>query len=151
MSPDELADRLPGRWAIHATSFPMWLRGDRLDPGICYRLRRRDPLVLDDVVEYRHERRGPRRIVGRDRLRADGFVWRGAGMLAVLRSRWGVTGIDGAVLAIRFERSPVTPPGVDVLVREGDAVPELRRSVAERLDALGLTPEEFASLGWLRD
>lgn len=151
MSPDELADRLPGRWAIHATSFPMWLRGDRLDPAITYRVRRRDPLVLDDVVDYRHERRGPRRVVGRDRLRGDGFVWRGSGPLAVLRSRWRVTGVDGPVLAIRFERSAATPAGVDVLVREGHRVRELRRTVAEGLDALGLTPEEFASLGWLRD
>lgn len=149
VDPELLRDALPGRWAIRATNFPMWLHGERRAPRIEYRMRRADPLVLDDIVSYVHDRRGPGRIVGTDRLRGDGFVWRGRGMLGVLRSRWVVAGLDGPVLAIRFARSVVTPAGADLLVREGEAMPELRTHAAERLEALGLTPEEFASLGWL--
>ncbi|MBI5160809.1 MAG: hypothetical protein HY996_05270 [Micrococcales bacterium] len=148
--PDLLAVALPGRWTIRATNFPAWIRGDRSDPTIEYRLRRSAPLTLGDVVEYRHARQGLRQIQGVDRWRpGGGFVWRGAGMLRMLRSRWEVTGIDGEVAAIRFHRSVVTPAGVDLLVREGAAIPELRTRAAEQLEVLGITVEEFASFTWL--
>lgn len=117
---------------------------------IAYALRSREPLVLDDTVEYHHARQGRRTITGVDRARPDGrMVWRGSGVLALLRSRWEVTGLDSDIAAIRFQRSLVTPAGVDLLVREGAAVPELRGWAAERLDELGITVEEFASFTWL--
>lgn len=148
--PDLLAEALPGRWTIRATNFPMWIRGDRSDPTIEYRLRRAVPLTLGDVVEYRHARQGLRQVQGVDRWRRDGgFVWRGAGLLGLLRSRWEVAGIDGEVAAIRFHRSAVTPAGVDLLVREGASIPELRARTAERLEGFGITVEEFASFTWL--
>jgi hypothetical protein len=151
--PDVLAEQLPGRWTLRATNFPMWIRGDRRHPVFEYGLVTAQPLVLTDRVEYVDERRGPRAIPGRDRLRGEGehahFVWRGAGTLGLLSSRWVVSGLDGDVLAIRFERSLVTPAGVDLLSREGVELPELRRRAAEDLDRLGLAVEEFAALTWL--
>ncbi len=150
-APESLATALPGRWVVRATNFPMWLRGDRHAPVIEYAVLQSDPLVLSDTVEYIDDRRGPRRVLGVDRARGDGFVWRGTGVLRMLRSRWQVAGLHDSVLCIRFARSAVTPAGIDVLVREGARVPELRRFVAEDLDRLGLTTAEFAGLGWLDD
>ena len=146
---DLLAEALPGRWTIRATNLPVWIRGDRTDPVIEYRLRSRSPLVLRDVVEYRHSRQGLRQVRGVDRMRRDGALERrGTGLMRLLPSRWKVTGLDHEVAAIRFERSTATQAGVDLLVREGAQIPELRTLAAARLDALGITVEEFASFTW---
>lgn len=146
----ELADALPGRWTLRATNFPMWLKPENREPVFEYELIATDPLRLRDTVHYRDERKGAARtILGTDRQRGEGFVWRGRGMLGLLSSRWQVTGIDGDIIALRFERSAVTPAGVDLLVREGVEIDELRSQVAADLDKLGITVEEFASLSWL--
>jgi hypothetical protein len=147
--PAALGALLPGRWSIEATNFPMWLGGARTEPAIEYGVVRAEPLVLADTVRYVDHRRGARAIVGTDRLRGDRFTWRGRGLLGVLRSRWRVVGAEEDVVAIRFERSLVTPAGVDVLLREGAESPELRSWVAADPSRLGLTVEEFASLTWL--
>ena len=42
-----------------------------------------------------------------------------------------------------------TPAGIDIVIREGSVYPNLRRNVAGSTEELGLSPEEFASLGWL--
>lgn len=145
----ELAAAMPGRWHVAATNFPMWLHGGRHDPVIEYGLRGEDPLTLDDTVEYVDDRKGSTTITGTDVLGADGFVWRGAGRLRLLRSRWSVLHIDEELLSIRFARSLVTPAGVDVLVREEADRPEIRAEVAEHPELLGLAVGEFASLTWL--
>lgn len=147
--PEALAGVLPGRWTIKATNFPMWTGGANLDPVIEYSLVRSSPLVLGDTVEYHDVRKGARTIVGTDRWRGDCFVWRGRRRLGLLASRWAVAGLVDDVVAIRFERSAVTPAGVDVLLREGVESPELRSQVAADPARLGLTVEEFASLTWL--
>ena len=50
---------------------------------------------------------------------------------------------------IRFEKSVVTPAGVDVVVGEGVDASELRTVIAADPASFGLTLEEFASLTWL--
>jgi hypothetical protein len=146
----ELAEALPGRWTLRATNFPMWLKAENQDPVFEYELLSSEPLRFRDTVHYRDAGKdAPRTINGTDRARGSGFVWRGRGLLGLLSSRWSVTGIDGDILALRFERSAVTPAGVDLLVREGVEIAELRREVAADLDKLGITIEEFASLSWL--
>jgi hypothetical protein len=89
LAPDAaaLAALLPGTWRIGATNFPMWLRGDRLRPYFRYDLKTADPLVLDDVVGYTTADGVEKTIVGVDRMRHDGFVWRGAGLLRFVTSR----------------------------------------------------------------
>lgn len=146
-----LAELLPGSWTVAATNFPMWVTGDRHHPRFTYRLLSRTPLVLSDDVSYA-EGGVDRHIRGRDTLRGDGFVWRGRGLLAVARSRWSVAGRseDGTILTIRFSRSLATPAGLDVIVREGTEHAELRAMIARSTEGLGLTPEDFASLSWLR-
>ncbi|CAN5353630.1 hypothetical protein BH09ACT1_BH09ACT1_07690 [soil metagenome] len=153
LAPDAaaLAALLPGTWRIGATNFPMWLRGDRLRPYFRYDLRTADPLVLDDVVGYTTADGVEKTIVGVDRMRHDGFVWRGAGLLRFVTSRWAVAGAteDSNILVIRFAKSRLSPAGVDVVVREGTDSLAFRTQVAGLSESLGLTHGEFASLTWL--
>jgi hypothetical protein len=147
----ELAALLPGTWRVGATNFPMWLGGDRLRPQFRYDLTRSDPLVFADVVSYTTGGGVEKTIVGVDRLRADGFVWRGTRLHSLVTSRWSVIGAteDSNILVIRFAKSLLTPAGVDVLVRDGRDSHAFRTEVAGLAESLGLTHGEFASLTWL--
>jgi hypothetical protein len=146
-----LAALLPGTWRIGATNIPIWLAGDRLRPQFRYELKSSDPLVFDDVVNYTTGEGMLKTIVGIDRLRTDGFVWRGTRLLSLVTSRWSVVGAteDSNILVIRFVKSVLTPAGVDVVVRDGTDSHAFRTEVAGMSDALGLTHGEFASLSWL--
>lgn len=107
-----------GTWRVVATTFPMWLKGDRLDPTFTYALTDR-PGRLDDRVRYR-TRRGDGEIRGfdqQDPACSARFVWRGAGLLWPLTSVWTVLVREGDLLALSFERTLFTPAGLDVLVR----------------------------------
>lgn len=151
-----LAALLPGIWRVGATNFAMWLSGDRLRPQFRYDLKTTDPLVLDDVVSFMTAHGVEKTIVGVDRLHLDGaggdtFVWRGAGLLSFVTSRWSVAGAteDSNILVIRFAKSLLSPAGVDVIVREGIDSHAFRTQVATLSESLGLTHGEFASLTWL--
>ncbi len=145
------ADLLPGTWVIAATNFPMWLTGERREPRFSYDVLGTEPLVLADEVSYLTADGAQKRILGKDTWRDGEFVWRGKGLLGLFTSRWHVAGAadDGTVLVIRFEKSLATPAGLDVIVREGTAHPELRKALARGTEAFGLSPEEFASLTWI--
>jgi hypothetical protein len=138
--PDErtLRATLPGQWRVLATTFPMWLSGRRLRPTFTYDLRPGSPLTLGDVVSYRTRSGATRRIAGVDRFDAGTgvFTWRGRGVLGVLTSRWRVTHLsdDGDLIVLTFERSPLTPAGVDVIGRGPDERPDARDRVPAGLD-----------------
>ena len=146
-----LAALLPGTWRVGATNFAMWLAGDRLRLKFRYDLVSVDPLVLDDVVSYTTGDGVEKTIVGVDRLRTDGFVWRGKRLHSLVTTHWSVIGAteDSNILVIRFAKSRATPAGVDVLVREGTDSHAFRIEVAALAESLGLTHGEFASLTWL--
>lgn len=150
-----MIDLLPGTWIVAATNFPMWLSGRRREPRFDYTLVSRNPLVLSDDVSYIASRgkRGSekRHLLGRDTFQRDEFVWRGTGVLRLVTSRWRVAGVsdDGTIAVIHFTKSLGTPAGVDIIVREGAAQPELRAVIAHATVDFGLTPEQFASLSWL--
>jgi len=152
-APDDrtLAEMLPGRWVVAASNFPMWLRGDRLNPVIEYGLISAQPLVLSDTVSYTKQDGAAKTVVGVDKWRGAGFLWRGKGLLRIASSSWTVPGVteDGNVAVIRFSKSFATPAGIDVLVREGAPQPELRARVAGASERFGLSAEDFASLAWL--
>lgn len=142
-----LRETLPGRWRVLASTFPMWLSGRRLEPTFTYELVPGEPLTLRDEVGYRTRSGRARRIVGVDRFdgATGGFVWRGAGVLRPLRSRWRVAYLsdDRELIVLTFERSAVTPAGMDVIGRgDGrfDHAPE-GMSAADRA--------QFAALRWL--
>ena len=150
-----MADLLPGTWIVAATNFPMWLSGERLNPRFEYGLISREPLVLSDDVTYvagQGKRAGAQKhIHGRDTYIDDGFMWRGTGMMKMFTSRWHIGGIsdDGSIAAVHFTKTLGTPAGVDIIVRDGSAVPELRAVIAHSTEDYGLSPEQFASLTWL--
>jgi hypothetical protein len=147
-----LADMLPGTWYIVATNFPMWLSGERRDPTFTYDLVSPEPLVLGDTVTYVDAEGATKQIVGQDTWRDGEFVWRGTKLLKLFASHWSVAGASeaGDVLAIRFSKSLATPAGVDIVARQGVQSGPIRAQVAHATEQFGLTPEDFASLSWLR-
>lgn len=146
-----LAELLPGTWIVAATNFPMWLSGERRSPKFSYGLVSSSPLVLTDDVSYQTVAGEEKHILGKDAHSRGRFVWRGKGLLGLISSKWTVEGVDdeGSVLAIRFDKTVATPAGIDILVRE-DADVDPRAIVAGASREFGLTPEDFASLSWLR-
>jgi hypothetical protein len=152
-APDDsdLAAILPGTWIVRSTNFPMWLTRERTSPRFTYTLLKEDPLTLRDDVSYRTVDGAEKHVLGTDKRSHDGFVWRGKGPLRVLRSRWSVIGADddSTILAIRFEKTLFTHAGIDIIVREGVEVDELRSLVARNTEKFGLSAEDFASLTWL--
>lgn len=150
LRPESIAQFLPGTWTIRATNFPFWLSGERIDGRLNYELVSAEPLVLSDVVTYSKPDGTAKRIVGVDRWTGEGFVWRGKGVLSILSSKWTVTGAsdDLEIVAIHYEKSRVTPAGIDIIAREGHAAEEARSLVATRTDQFGLTAEQFATLSW---
>jgi hypothetical protein len=151
VDPTELSTLLPGTWRIAATNLPFWLDGARHAPTISYEVARADPLALRDTVEYRTRAGESKTIVGMDRLRRGMLRWRGNGLLKLVASTWWVTGAaaNGEIIGIEYEKTTLTPAGVDVLQRDGNEQ-DVRRHVASRVAELGLTPEQFASLTWIR-
>jgi hypothetical protein len=150
-SPDELRVALPGTWRILATTFPLWRNGKRLRPTITYTLIRADPLVLRDEVGY-HTRAGTQRsIIGTDRYEpgTDRLVWRGRGLLGLLTSRWGVDRLSaaGELAVVTFDRSLLTPAGMDIIGRSDRDISDLRDYLTP--DALGLTASQWDMLTWL--
>lgn len=148
---DALSQFLPGSWTIRATNFPFWLNGDRVNGVLNYELKSVSPLVFGDLVTYNKPDGTEKRIAGMDKYTGESFVWRGNGMLKLLASHWAVTGAsdDLNVLAIQYQKSLVTPAGIDIIVREGHTADEARSLVALRTDQFGLSAEQFASLTWL--
>jgi hypothetical protein len=146
-----LHEYLPGTWTIKATNFPMWLKGDRLSPRFTYGVISQDPFVLSDDVSYLTAEGEEKHVIGTDQETPHGFVWRGKGWLRFFASHWSVAGAnpEGTVLVIRFEKTRVTPAGLDIIVREGVEVPELRTLVAHNTEHFGISAEDFASLTWL--
>lgn len=143
----EWLPQLEGTWEIKGTTFPMWLSNKRKNPRITYKKTEKNAVELLDLVEY--EAKGKtKQIKGIDRLAGEQFIWRGIGVLKVLSSRWQVVTIKGDVLVIRFEKSLVTPAGVDVLIRKGTNVPNLRERVLAHYESFGLTLKESNELQW---
>ena len=111
---------LPGRWTVKATNFPMWLSGERRDPAFEYVMLRADPLVLADEVTYTEADGKTKSIRGVDRWNGSGFTWKMNGLRGMfVKSRWEIAGIRQGLVVLRFEKSVVTPAGVDVIVAEG--------------------------------
>jgi hypothetical protein len=141
---------LPGRWMVKATNFPMWLSGERREPSFEYVLLRTEPLVLGDEVTYVEPDGKIKSIRGIDRWNGRGFTWKMNGLRGLfVKSRWEIAGVRQGLVVLRFDKSAVTPAGVDVIVAEGLDASELRTFIASDPASFGLSIEEFASLTWL--
>lgn len=139
--------QLDSTWEIKGTNFPMWLTDKRKNPRITYKRTEKNAVELLDLVEYEVNGK-TKQIKGIDRLVGDQFVWRGIGIMRILSSRWQVVTIKGDVLVIRFEKSFITPAGVDILIRRGSRTPNLRERVLEHYESFGLTVAELVTLQW---
>ena len=149
--PSELPTILPGVWNVRSTNFPMWLTRERTAPRFTWDLVSENPLTLRDDVSYFTADNQEKHVVGTDKWAHDHFVFRGKGLRKLARGRWAIIGSndDKTVLAIRVERTPFSPAGIDIIVREGVEIAELRSLVARGTEQFGLSAEDFASLTWL--
>jgi len=113
---------LLGTWFICSTNFPMWVKGDKVNPTFNYSLATKNgEKVLLDEVKY--QKKGKEKsIVGydyQDEKDSFAFVWRGKGLLSLLKSKWRVALIDpkGQWAVISFSKTLFTPEGVDIISR----------------------------------
>lgn len=121
---------LQGTWHVVASSLSMWQR--RSEPSITY-APLPDGRISDTVLS--RGKRGWSTIVGIDELQSDGsYLWRGVQPLTLLvRSRWRVLLHEEPFAAIRFERTPFTEAGIDVLARDAEANADAVAAVTARL------------------
>lgn len=147
----ELDTLLPGTWAVAASNLPLWLDGERREPGCTFEVVSTDPLVVSDDIVFTTPEGEERHVAGTSTLRTDGrFKRRGSGRRRFLSATWSVSGAseDGTIMAIRYAASRVVPEGIDIVVREGSHYPELRAMIAHTTTDYGLSPEDFGSLTW---
>ncbi|MFC4770393.1 hypothetical protein [Enterococcus hermanniensis] len=142
--------QLNGTWEIKGTTFPMWLSEKRTKPRITYKQLAKNSVELLDLVEYESKNK-TKKIKGIDRISDNQFVWRGLGPLKILSSRWQVVTIKGDILVIRFEKSLVTPAGIDVLVRQDAQIPDLMERILANYEVFGLSKIEKNQLQWIND
>lgn len=122
---DNILTFLTGTWFICFSNFPMWTKGDKHNPAFHYEIvsQSKGKSVLSDEVSYiKNDKK--KYIRGYDTQSdsdANAFVWKGKGLLKVLRSNWRVALRDeqnGQWAVIYFSKTLFTPEGVDIISRE---------------------------------
>ncbi len=137
---------LNGRWYIHLTNFPMWLKGDRTSPSFNYKITWKGGReVLEDRVEYWQKGKN-RTIVGYDWPLDEHnrtFAWRGKGLLWLLESRWEILYMDpkGQWAIIYFRETLFTPEGYDVIARSPTLEEEMISEMQRKLSDLKISEE----------
>lgn len=113
---------LEGKWYINLTNFPMWLKGNKVNPTFNYEIvEKKGTNYLYDQVMY--EKNGKQKsIVGYDKpMNAENteFRWRGKGLLKLLKSDWKVLKINKEEqwAIVYFEKTLFTPEGYEVISR----------------------------------
>lgn len=122
-APDFDLPAFMGAWYILVTNYGFWR--ERTHPRIEYApLSTSEPEAFSDQLRFRQLGLLGRRaklLAGTDRVVRPGeFIWRGAGLLGFVRSRWCVPLIDpaGQWAITYFARSNIgTAPGMDVYTR----------------------------------
>ncbi|QMW00510.1 lipocalin family protein [Spirosoma foliorum] len=149
-----LIQALVGTWFICSTSFPMWLKGDKTNPTFTYSItdKKGETNVLLDEVKYQHKGES-KTLTGFDYQNpADSaaFVWRGKGVLSLVRSKWKVVlqDPDGQWAVIWFSKTLFTPEGVDIISR----TPQLPEKTLNHIKSLMAdTPTLAKQLANVRD
>lgn len=152
-APRDLAEVLPGRWKILASNLLHWLNGERRNPVVELSLTSTDPFVLGEQVEFATMEGKERVVRSRSIWSGRDFVTRKLGVRPSGR-RWTVHGATAGsdVIVVRHGsgRSMGGGSGIDVLVREGSEVGDVRALVAHDAEAFALSLEDFASLNWFQ-
>ncbi|MGR3810309.1 hypothetical protein [Jiulongibacter sp. NS-SX5] len=135
---------LEGRWYILQTNFPMWLKGDKINPTFNYSIdvKSGKPILLDSV---RYQKKGKQRsIEGKDyplNIANSDFVWRGNGLLGLLKSEWSILHFDTVHqwALIKFKKTLFTPEGYDVICKSKSLNAEALKEVNKLLADLGIS------------
>ena len=151
---DTLVQALIGTWFVCSTNFPMWLKGDKTNPTFTYSItgEKADTTVLLDEVNYL-KRGKSKTLTGfdyQDKTDSATFVWRGKGLLSLVRSTWHVALIDpaGQWAVIWFSKTLFTPEGVDIISR----TPTLPAETQKHIKSLMVSDSRLAKhLPELRD
>ncbi|MFD2308191.1 hypothetical protein [Enterococcus termitis] len=146
---ENIAELLAGRWVIKGTTFPMWLSKKRLAPMIAYEYLSDTPLTFLDIVSYKNRQGKTKTIVGIDTWREEAFVWRGKGLLRILKSNWSILALTKTILVIRFEPTLFTPAGIDVLVRQDAPIDHPEQLIKDSPKKYALKSSEVEGLVWL--
>lgn len=111
---------LSGTWYIVETNFPMWLKGDKLNPTLNYTITEKNGKeVLLDEVKYIQKGKA-KSITGYDYPDGgNGYIWRGKGILSLLKSEWEIVFADpyGHWAVSWFAKTLFTPEGVEIISR----------------------------------
>jgi len=134
---------LEGRWYIVQSNFPMWLKGDKTSPTFNYTIvNKKKGTFLLDRVEYLKNGK-EKSINGIDKslnTYNSKFVWRGKGILWLLKSKWEILYIstDKQWAVIYFEKTLFTPEGYDVIARNTKLSKKIEQDVKNKLNELGV-------------
>lgn len=139
---------LEGCWRIKGTNFPMWISKKRKNPTITYTKLSNHPATFLDTVRYEVKNKS-KKIVGIDTHCSNKFIWRGKGILKFLKSKWTILELTETILVIRFERSLLTPAGIDILVRDNAEFSDPKEFILTSLKEGIVTEEELERLIWL--
>ena len=134
---------LEGKWYIQMTNFPMWLKGDKMNPTLNYSIEQKKGIEgLKDRVLYLKNNK-EKTILGFDTPLDTSnrkFTWRGQGILALLKSNWEVLYLssDKNSAIIYFEKTWFTPEGYDALSRKKTMDSSSQKEISNTLLHLGV-------------
>ncbi len=135
---------LEGTWYIHMTDFPMWLKGDKTNPTLNYSIKQKKGIqILEDRVIYQKNNK-QKTILGfdtpLDHSSNRKFIWRGQGILSILKSHWEVLYISENEnwAVIYFEKTLFTPKGYDVISRNKILDSATKKRISEILSAIDI-------------
>lgn len=134
---------LEGKWYINQSNFPMWLKGEKTSPAFNYTIiKKKKGLYLADKVTYQKNGK-TKSINGIDKPLDNEnreFVWRGNGLLGLLKSKWEILHLDANEqwAIIFFRQTLFTPQGYDVISRQPVLSPEIAQKIETKLNELGV-------------
>ncbi len=135
---------LEGKWFINQSNFPMWTKGKKTSPTFNYSiLLNKQDTTISDRVEY-FKKGKKQSINGIDKplnTSNSEFIWRGKGVLSVLKSKWSILYLDkeNQWAIIYFEKTLFTPEGYDIISRNALLRADVEQKVKDKLSELGIT------------
>ena len=149
---------LTGTWFICFSNFPMWTKGDKINPTFNYEImeNRKDNNMLSDEVRYIKNGK-EKSIKGIDTQSASdstAFVWRGKGLLKPLSSKWKVALIDeenGEWAVIYFSKTLFTPEGVDIISKNNSLSNAVWEQIRLRISADPLLAKHLPEIKDIRN
>jgi lipocalin len=149
MSQDAIQQTIPlktyvGKWYINMTTFPMWLKENKLYPTFNYTVEVKDNVqVLHGDVQYFTKNGKLKHIEGTDKpVNAfnTAFEWRGTGFLKLFKSKWEIIAYNAEEQwsIMHFEKTLATPEGYDLFSKQKTLDEKILVNVNKKLDELGI-------------